>query len=391
MKKSLVISIATLGLIATGCSGSSGGGTSASAGAQAVLGMQSKLESLAKLVPDVPSTSSLGNADRMSTRTAIGANWTSSTMPNPTNDGSNCNPGNVSLMEWMGHEFEPDAVRCNGSSINVFGRVKQATMVLCAVLQTQSAASSADLPASGVTTLTFDAATIGTMVSVCGLPAADASMLTGVTGTLTISTPSDTSTFDRKIEISIAGGEIQNDVYLKYDASGSAAVATNENNDNGTTRTIMKYNASTQVLQGEYVSRSAGVAPQPVYVHRVFMDNVNNSARIYSRIDDGTNTIEYNVSGHPTVSSAVAFAVGVTGYGFGAPISGEACVNPETGSITTDNTTTCGSFSSVAVASATAGEDVEATVDGAPTTWNDFATPPALTWSTISDMLTTDI
>lgn len=229
------------------------------------------------------------------------------------------------------------------------------------------------------------------MTNDCGISLPNSDFTVNITYAL----PSSTTTYDRKITFILPaalGGATQV-FYVRYNSS-NAAIATSESNGNGTQRTIALYDFTTKVLFGEYISRSA-TNPNPVYVHRVYKDETSDIARIHSLITDNTNSIRYVLTGKPAAATDLALSANVVGYGFGGGITSEACVNSATGNITTDGPAvasgsfTCGAITGKTEASATGSATVKTAIDAAPTTWWDIsAAPPALSWTTMDNMLT---
>src|SRR5262249_51353247 len=62
----------------------------------------------------------------------------------------------ITPQRFIQIDFTADATRCNGSDVNVFGRVRSAMSHICGILLALTATSSADLPTSGEQSVTFD-------------------------------------------------------------------------------------------------------------------------------------------------------------------------------------------------------------------------------------------
>jgi hypothetical protein len=399
MKLMMSAGFSVAAFLIAGCAGSTSpvAGSSLTAGASAIRTMQTKMNDVGNLLVN-PASFTMTEATEdapITVQSAFGSNWSgTAVMSDPRADGSGCHSSPVTFKDWMGYEFDESAVRCNGSAINVFGRVKNVIGIACIVFNSVTAATSSDLPTSGSSDLVFDAATRARMASDCGmtLPSSD------FTVNITYAMPSSSTTYDRKITFvlpaALGGGSSL--FYIRYNAT-NAAISTSESNSNGTSRTIAMYNFTTRVLLGEYISRAA-TGPNPVYVHRLYKDEASDTARIHSYITDNTNSVRYVLTGKPAAATDLALSAKVTGYGFGAPVTSEACVNSSTGNITADGPTvtanafTCGAVNGKTEAAATGSASVKTSVDGAVGTWWDIsAAPPVLSWSTIDNMLTSGL
>lgn len=315
---------------------------------------------------------------------------------------------NITLKEYMGTQFESSEKRCNGSSINIFGRLDNSAGIICIIMNSLSAATSAELAGAADATITLDAATKADLSVKCPMMAADLAsedgVPTGTVATLQFDAPGVTSTYDLKVVIQ----PFNNTVFMKYGGT-ETSIATNEDNSNGNQRVLVNYNSTTQVLRAEYVSKAKYTSDAPLYVHRLFMDNANSEARILSAIYTGytsqTDTSEarsemYVVSGHPS-SNSIALSIKLLDMGSVADGTYEACVNGDTGAITNDaptvstNSFDCGTTASTskAIPYVTALSTINGQTDDAtPTTWWTLSTgSEVLSWTTRDNMLTSGL
>ena len=248
----------------------------------------------------------------------------------------------------MGVQIDPDAVRDNGSNISVFGRVASAMQIFCTI--GVALGSSGSYPADGASTITFDAALKANATSQCDMD------LTGVTdGTtigFTVTTPSSTTNFDRKIVIDLTNiGSGTQEFYFKADAS-DINIATTESNSNGISRTVVFYDLTTKVIRAEYVSgpNTADlddlVADSTYYYsefYRLFYDETNDNGYMMHIGGQDSNTgpgitlayTAFVLAGKPNTTGGT-FSLSMDGQYLDAGNEVKACVNKDTGDLTTD-------------------------------------------------------
>lgn len=413
MKNKIVIVLAFGSAMILGCSKNSDTPTTSNvsytAGGTAFKAVTSSLSSAEGLISTTVASSSISQSDFGILAGGLTAKWEVATSyPNPKYNVTECptttEPSNITLKKYMGTQFDDNQVRCNGSAINIFGRLNNAAGILCIIMNKLSATTSAELATSGSASFTMDAATKSDLSTKCPMMSKDlnneTSVPTGTTVTMTFSAPAVTSTYDLKMQIS----PFNNTLLLKYN-SNEIAFANNEDNSNGNQRVLVHYNQVTKVLRAEYVSKSKG-SNFPLYVHRLYKDETNQEARILSAIQSGyaaqnnatsSNSEIYSISGYPG-NNSIAFSLKLTGMGSLADGTHEACINGSNGSIVTDgpsvtsNSFSCGSTASTGrdIPYVTAISSINtSTAVAVPSTWWVLSSgSEVLNWSTKDNMLT---
>jgi len=376
--------------------------TNIGSGVDATNTALSKLNLVGALMPNVATRQAGPNATPFKSRGAFSTTWDTIgalSMGHPKYDGTGACSAynvNVNLKDWMGYQFDENAERCNTSSINIFGRVKQSLGIFCAISYAIGAsATSAAIPAQSKV-ITFDAATKAAMKSSCGLTVGGAD---GTTMTLEISHPTG-GTYDTKFVIPDMSSRDPQDVYMSYTGT-SFKIASNEANSNGRQRVLVDLDTSANSLRAEYISRNTSGG---IYIHRLFYDGAADSARVMSQ-ESGTGAEyrRYVVSGKPSSTTAVdvGLSFDLTGNISNPTFTGdydrEACINKNTGSISTDAPTvtsgafSCGTVNTKTVDVSTAFGTIVTAVGAATTTWNVLTSSTTMAWSTIDDMLTTTL
>lgn len=406
MKKMFILGMLSSSLLA--CSGGSDSPTAGltyTAGGAALKVVTDSLAGAEGVLSSSIAPASTAPAVSYSLTSGLSDKWeVPNSYNNPKYDSVTC-PGNsnmVTLKEYMGTQFDSNQVRCNGSSINIFGRLENAGGVLCIMMNLLSATTSAELATSAPKTFALDAATKTDLIAKCPMMAADLSSATlPASVTLTFAAPSNTNKYDLKITTSF-----NNTFLLKY-GGNEISFANNEDNDNGNQRVIVSYDKTTQVLLAEYVSK-AKASTYPVYVHRLFKDHLNRKIRIASAIQTGfssstatsaTSSEKYIISGFHGVSN-VGLSIDLVGQGNLSDGSHDACVNSETGVVYNDNPTVssnaydCGDAANAnkSTAAFTAVGAINTAIGSGPTTWWNLSSgSEVLSWSTIDDMLTSGL
>lgn len=411
MNRSSILYFAVLSTLAFGCSNSSttNNAVTYSAGGTAFKSVNTSLSGAEGLISQNVATASVPGADYGILAGGLTAKWDVATSyPNPKYNNSECptttEPSNITLKKYMGTQFDDAQVRCNGSAINIFGRLNNAAGILCIMMNKLSATTSAEMATAGSSTFTMDAATKADLSIKCPMMAKDlnneSSVPTGTVVTMTFSAPAITTTYDLKIFIS----PFNNTLLLKYN-SNEIAFANNEDNSNGNQRVLVHYNQTTKVLRAEYVSK-AKITGFPLYIHRLYKDETNQEARILSAIQSGysaqnnataTNSEIYSVSGYPQ-NNNIAFSIKLAGMGSLADGTHEACINGSNGSITTDgpsvttNSFSCGSTAATGrdIPYVTAVNSINtSTAVAVPSTWWVLNSgSETLNWTTKDNMLT---
>ena len=414
MKKLIYVLVAfAIGFSVTRCGGnaSSGGGGSSvtyTAGGQAFKTVSTAIGNAEGLIASGSRRSFAQIV--MPFAGGLNTHWeTPVAYPNPKYSSSDCTsstePSMITLKEYMGTQFSSDEVRCNGSAINIFGRLENAAGIICILMNKLNATTSAELASAADVTFTMDAATKSDLKIKCPMMASDldneSAVPTGTSITIEFDAPAVTTTYDLKATIQ----PFNNTIFMKYGGS-QINFANNEDNSNGNQRVLVSYNSTTKLVRAEYVSKSKYTTDAPLYVHRLYMDDTNNEGRIMSAILTGytaqNDTTEsrrevYVVSGHPT-SADIAFSLNVLSMGSIPDGSYEACVNGDNGNITDNNPTVTSNAFSCGTTAATSKAypyvTAPATISGqtddnTPTTWWVLSTgSEALNWLTRDNMLT---
>lgn len=244
----------------------------------------------------------------------------------------------------MGYQLDPAAVRENGSSINIFGRFNSAVSVSCALMNLATVDSATGYPVDGAQTITFTAAAQTLMTSKCGFAAADVEDLNGVQISLTVTTPADTTVYDKKIVFELAaemGGGDQV-FYLRFNDS-AINILSAETNENGDSRTIVALDKTTGVLKVEYFS--GGLLSDGFNFYRLFYNEDTDEGRMFGYEGDAADSggIRYTLSGKPSSGGEAALSMDLKGWGSGADWDKNysACVTMADGTIATDNVLTC--------------------------------------------------
>lgn len=397
----LASSVLTLNSCSSGSSG-----TPLTAGGLAFQSVNSALGGAEGLISGSVGSTSI--SERGNRSSGLSAKWeVSNSYNNPKYNSSECptttEPSMITLKKYMGTQFESNQKRCNGSAINIFGRLDNAAGIVCIMMNKLTGTTSASMSSSADLVFTMDAAEKAFLSAKCPMMAEDlnneTNVPTGTVVTLSFAAPAVTTTYDLKITIM----PFNNIVFLKY-GSDVINFAKNEDNGNGSNRTIVSYDLTTKVLRAEYISKSKGTQ-FPMYVHRLYKDETSQQARIMSAIHSGyssisnataTNKETYTVSGYPS-SNEIAFSIDLTSMGPLADGMHEACVDGSNGNITNDapsviaNTFGCGTVAATGkdISYVTAVSSINATVAGSSATWWNLLTgAEVLNWTDRDNMLT---
>jgi len=241
-----------------------------------------------------------------------------------TCDGSNiCTNGTVSvpgvesLTNYMGQALDPNFQNSNSASITIFGRMKNAQMVLCIMGQVLPAASTDTdgLPVVGAVTLSFPSDTSSVVYQAlssggCGVPLT----LVGMSLPLTVTAVSSEN-YTKQISLSLQNPII---MWLKLDASAGIFnfMSVEDQRPSGryaVDRTIVNITgigtSGSEKVRYEYVGiGSATAGSTSCYAnngwncdyefHRVFIDQTANTAYLLS--NDGSPADQSGGTGAPT-------------------------------------------------------------------------------------------
>ncbi len=357
--KTFVLSGLLAASLNSGCTSSSGSSPGASETVpEATAGYKAANVAIAGADGMVPNTLSL-TSSRMRITAGLGSSgdiWNTAFLPDPRCSGGGSDPHcgsggtSVGFKGYMGFMSDASAVRDNGSSINIFGRLKKAMETGCAISTLLSRQNGGTLPTSGTFSVTFTTE-VSTMLAVycwmTDMPSA------GTTVDVVVTPTTDTTHFDRKITLNM-GSQVFT-TYLRATAT-ELNVAESDNNSPNFSRTWVKLNRATGAVRAEYASYSSNSGGAGEF-HRLYFDPANQvGAMVGASFDfnSSPNRIIFSVKGKPEVSGAeTAFSMSAVGFGLDSVDTGastsalnhyKGCVNADDGTIVSgkDNTVSCG-------------------------------------------------
>ncbi len=329
------------------------------------------------------------NANFVQRATTFGGDWdTNLVVNNPVT-----NSGMIPIKDYMGIQLDDSAVNNNDSSVNVFGRLKTALSIFCAIgVMTGMSGIDVDsngYPANDTYTLTFTTANKAQVASQCDLPIDDPN---GTTLTVNVSDATG-ATYDKSFIFNF------NQEYLIRSTATEVNIATGEEHDNGTgvSRTMVLWNKTTNVMRVQYVSDpGTGFTPgsSGYYGYRLYYDEINDEAQIfaYEGPDNSyAQSTRYILAGKPGNGDGLSLS-----FRQGSVNSGDgllACVNPNTGDLITDGSLCTPSSTQLAGANVDDNGAIEAMIDQFWTdignsNWHMVAGTTTLSWTDMSTMLT---
>jgi hypothetical protein len=267
------------------------------------------------------------------------------------------NTGTASYRTWMGDQMNPDFTNDNGAKTQVFGRFENVKEIVCMISQMITTTDSTGLAADG----TYDVVPTTSAAELCGMDASDVESITNVN--IVVSTPSDTTTYDKTYVMNgYAGATQQFDYTMKIRKTSSvinvqtAEDQTIQGRVQGS-RVTASYDVTNQILRFEYISLGFDTSdPSGYEFYRIYNDEVNKDVRILGHYggNDNTNYIQYALAGDPTDTTKTV-ALSITGVGNTTNIAnGTACIDPSDGSISTDNSLACSTTGTAVSANANA-------------------------------------
>lgn len=297
----------------------------------------------AKLAGLEPGSSSKGNnfySSKEIMAASFGADWdTNNVAPDDTTDAADSIP----LKEWMGHQISESAVRENDSSISILGRLKGELGVFCAI--GVALGNSNDYPADGAQSATITAEAVSKISSQCDF---DASSAQGMTMNFTVSTPTNTTHYDKKVVLNPPNGGTQT-VWFRSTSTSINVASVEEYTNNSTNyigRTVVAYDKSNNILRAEYISGVDTTSlsnGDRIEFSRILYDEGNDEGYIMSMMfeDDTTDTTtEYILTGKPQTSGAkfsLSF-LSSTFSGLATSSEMQACILKSNGNIDNDGT-----------------------------------------------------
>lgn len=289
-----------------------------------------------------PSSASLESSFALETRTSASATafsslWTTSNSSIiDERDNSQTSP-----KEWMGVQLSEDAKRTNGSSISMFGRLKDGLDIFCAIGVGIGSIDGGSYPENDTYSITLSGDTKSGIESQCGMEID--SEMEGATVSFLVEDTSDTTYYDKKITITLPGPSSQ--IYYIRSNDTSVNVATSEVNDNGMHRTVVAYDVASKVMKLEYISGPDAALSNGEHVsaYRLFFDETNDQGYMLTleHNEDTTDQVtKYILAGKPQADSA-EFSLSFFSDAIHASNIYEACVSAQDGSITGTDGTYC--------------------------------------------------
>lgn len=304
------------------------------------------------------------------------------------------NSGMITIKEYMGTQLDDSAMNNNNSSVNVFGRLKTALMIFCAVGvgagMSGVSVDSSGYPENGAHNITFSTGIKNQMTSQCGIDTSD--IPTGTTMVFTVSTSS--GDYDKMFTFSTF-----NQTYLVRASSTEVNIATGEVHDggNGVSRTVVSWDKTTNVMRVEYVSDpGTGFTPgsSGYYGYRLFYDETNDEAQLFTYEGPDTalaSATRYILAGKPSTGDDLSLSFKQGNVEGGAKL--EACVNPNTGDILTDGARCTASSTKLNGAAIDGSIDAVITqffADIGDSAWATVSASTTLSWTNRTNMLSTN-
>jgi hypothetical protein len=268
----------------------------------------------------------------------------------------------TSGKEFMGVQLNPNAARSNGSSISMFGRMKDGLGILCAIGYVLTLDETTGYPSNVNTAVTITSSHTTNWVSVCNMKSSDVSSMVGQNLNIQVTDPSDTTHYDKKLYFSSFG-----QTYLYRSNSTEIKIYSQENNSNGIHQTLIRYDKSSKVMRMQYISgpNSAGThtdsKDKHIEAHRLYYDETNDKGyAISAQLDfkdnsllgdgtpDATEGIRFVLAGKPNASSN-KYSLSLTHTSYSSPTNDrDACILGSDGSIDTNGSLCSDTASSLA-------------------------------------------
>jgi hypothetical protein len=333
-----LILVSLVGLLLASCAKESDDSTTAETTYDNALvnSASSVTTSSAKLADLMADSSSLMESRRI-VRSLAPTWWDTTTSMN--NDITNS--GQVTPMSWMGTQLDEDAVRDNGSSINVFGRLKGELGIFCTVGMVLGTSNfdANGYPENGTYSAEITAALSTTILSTCGLDTGGQAM----TVPITVSDAGG-SIYEKKLVITPPGSEDQT-IFIKM-TSTEVKIASSSGSTQGSTdygyKTII--DITDGVLKVEYVSIADDEADvvggdAVAYFHRLYYNDSDNIGVVGSFIyGTGTSSADnaYILAGDPDAASP-SFSLTFYDSAVNGAAVNKVCVDGSDGTITDDS------------------------------------------------------
>ncbi|MCB9094367.1 MAG: hypothetical protein H6621_04780 [Halobacteriovoraceae bacterium] len=323
--------------------GGGGGATSeTSEVSQAVTTINSKLDATADLV-DANALTALYSLSRTRVQKDYFVSGMSSVWTTSNGVTDLYNDGNYTLKEWMMDEFNPNFTNSNGAKVTFVGRISNALDVFCFLGGANGEVDSTNLPSVGTQTVTITPA----IASDCG----DDSITSDMEVTITSTATTDTTLYDRLLSIELPGSEAcPFKFYARInDSFVNVATAEDQNCDgrDQASQSVFSYDIANGKSRFFYISQAFSNFPGGFEVYRGYLDENADKAYVfgyYGGDQDGTSAnlagIAFTAVGKPTAGGTVAFSVKTIGNTI-ADDTYQACINPDTMDVDTDNSLAC--------------------------------------------------
>jgi hypothetical protein len=265
-----------------------------------------------------------------------------------TVNGLNWTP--VSIKEYLGESLDSGFVNPNGANVTVFGRFRNSVRMLCAIDLIVPNKDPSGLPANGTYSVTIPVGPGTELSQKC--KGFENEKPQTITGTVTVSTPSPSTYYDKALVLTTSGGGSAPDsmpLLLKLDAQTiRIATAEIEDDHDARNRSFLEYDKATDVLRFEYLSQGFD-ANSGVELHRIYIDGQAEQAFLLS--DSGgdgvggySGYVRFTAAGNPNDANRTSIAVSV---GFDQQAGGNnvadlnACAKASDGSILADDSLAC--------------------------------------------------
>jgi len=329
-----LFTILCTGLLSVACSSDSG---TATANSNAITtATATAIAKVEAMTAAKPAASLIGGL-------SFGDNWTTTAVIGHPMDGGGTNSYSgikVTVKQYMAYQFDPTAVNSNSASINLFGRIRSAVGVFCALGKLLPAANvdTNGYPTNGNHSIAFTSANEATLKTDCYI---DSSSLSGKSITMAVSDATDTTYYDKKISFTMPG---DTDAFIAYIRSNSSNVniATFERSSNGRYRTLVQADLTNKIARMEYLSLPTTASPDAggLYGYRMYLNETADEGFILVREGGSSsdyNGMRYSLAGKPKTSSAnLSLSMSNSNIGDStAATSHEACYSTS-GTVVTD-------------------------------------------------------
>lgn len=286
------------------------------------------------------STGGLGELESASIRNtfspragSFGATWSSSAViSNPINHSQN-----ITAQQYMLVQLNPNAVQAdNGSSVNMFGRLKQTLGVFCAIGVAAGmsgvAVDASGYPENGTHAVTLTAAILSQLSTQCNMD------VQGVSPgeQLALVVASASGLYDKSLGLD----GMQQTVLVKSDAN-VINIASGEVHDDGhsVSRAVVQWNKVSKVLLAQYNSDpgTGHSGSGGLYAYRLYYDEAGDVSQLLTYegpANSLANATRYSMVGKPDVGTAVSLSFQHPGINSGTSV--DACVNASTGDLVPD-------------------------------------------------------